>query len=107
MENSYAAADVEGRLRWSDGYYAQAQLVLRKFDIFAGWGIVRMFLTDLDQRTADLSVLRHQMGINGGIVYNVTPNVHLDLEYFRAEAEWFLGESQILHCANAGMTFNW
>jgi len=107
LENSYAAADVEGRLRWSDGYYGQMQLVLRNFDIFAGAGIVRMFLTDLDQRTPDLSVLKHQLGINGGIVYNVTPNVHIDLEYFRAEAAWFLGEKQVLHCAATGMTFNW
>ena len=47
------------------------------------------------------------MGINGGIVYNVTPNVHVDLEYFRAAAKWWLGETQVLHCAAAGMTFNW
>jgi hypothetical protein len=107
LENSYAAADAQGRLRWSDGYYEQVQVVLSKFDLFAGWGIVRMFLTDLDQNTSGLSVLKYQMGINAGVVYNVTPNVHLDLEYFRAEAKWFLGESQILHCAAAGMTFNW
>jgi len=66
-----------------------------------------MFLTDLDKRTDDLSVLKHQMGINGGVVYNVNPNLHVDLEYFRAEAAWFLGEKQVLHCAAAGMTFNW
>ena len=33
------------------------------------------------------------MGINGGVVYNVTPNLHLDLEYFRAEGRWWLGET--------------
>jgi hypothetical protein len=107
LENSYAAADAEGRLRWSDGYYVQSQVVLNKFDFFAGWGIVRMLLTDLDQRTANLSVLKHQMGINAGVVYNMSPNVHWDLEYFRAEGEWFLGEKQILHCGAFGLTFNW
>ena len=47
------------------------------------------------------------MGINGGVVYNVTPNLHFDLEYFRAEARWWLGEKQVLHTAAVGMTFNW
>jgi Gram-negative porin len=107
LENSYAAADPNGTLRWSDGYYLQSQLVLSKFDLFAGWGIVRMFLTDLDKNTTGLSVLKHQMGINAGLVYNMTPNVHFDLEYFRAEATWFLGEKQVLNCGATGMTFNW
>jgi len=107
LENSYAAADADSRLRWSDGYYVQSQVVLRKFDLFAGWGIVRMFLTDLDQKTPALSVLKHIMGINAGVVYNMTPNVHFDLEYFRAEATWFLGESRVLNCGAFGLTFNW
>jgi hypothetical protein len=107
LENSYAANDTLGNLRWSDGYYVQGQVVLRKFDLFAGWGIVRMFLTKLDQDTDDLSVLKHQMGVNAGIVYNVSPSLHVDLEYFRSEAKWFLGESQVLHSGAAGMVFNW
>jgi len=107
LENSYAAADAETHLRWSDGYYVQSQVVLRKFDFFAGWGIARLFLTDLDKATPALSNLKYQMGINGGVVYNVTPNVHLDLEYFRAAAKWWLGETQVLNCFAAGMTFNW
>jgi hypothetical protein len=107
LENTYAAADADLRLRWSDGYYVQTQVVLRKFDLFAGWGIVRLFLTDLDQKTPGLSVLKHMMGINAGVVYNMTPNVHFDLEYFRAEAAWFLGEKQVLDCGAFGLTFNW
>jgi hypothetical protein len=107
LENSYAAADAEGRLRWSDGYYVQAQVVLNKFDLFAGWGKVRMFLTDLDQRTANLSVLKHQMGINGGVVHHLAPYLHLNLDFFRAEAKWFYGEKQVVYATNAGMTFNW
>jgi hypothetical protein len=47
------------------------------------------------------------MGINAGVVYNLTPNIHFDLDYFRAKAAWFLGESQVLNALNAGLTFNW
>lgn len=107
LENSYAAADAETHLRWSDGYYAQGMVVAGKLDFFAGWGIARLFLTDLDKNTPALSVLKYQMGINGGIVYNMTPNVHFDLEYFRASAAWWLGEGQVLTSTAAGLTFNW
>lgn len=107
LENSYAVGDLETHLRWSDGYYLQLQVVARKFDFFAGGGIARLFMTELDKNTTALSVLRYQLGINGGIVYNVTPNVHVDLEYFLAKAAWWLGETQVLHCPAAGMTFNW
>jgi predicted porin len=107
LENTYAAADANTNLRWSDGYYAQAMIVAGKVDFFGGWGIARLFLTELDKSTPALSVLKYQMGINAGVVYNVTPNVHVDLEYFRAAAAWWLGESQILHSTAAGLTFNW
>jgi hypothetical protein len=107
LENSYAVADAGSNLRWGDGYYAQSQFVIRKFDLFAGWGIARLFLTDLDRRTPEVSVVKWQMGINGGVVYNVTPNLHIDLEYFRAEARWWQGEKQVLNTGAAGMTFNW
>jgi hypothetical protein len=107
LENSYAVADDETHLRWSDGYYVQSQVVLGKFDIFAGWGKARVFLTSLDKNTPSISVIKYQEGINAGIVYNVTPNLHLDLEYFRAKAAWWLGEEQILNCGSTGLTFNW
>jgi hypothetical protein len=107
LENSYAVADAGGNLRWGDGYYVQSQFVIRKFDLFAGWGIARLFLTDLDRQHPEVSVVKWQMGINGGVVYNVTPNLHIDLEYFRAEARWWQGEKQVLNTAAAGMTFNW
>lgn len=107
LEGSYAAIDNLGNLRRSDGYYVQSQLVLGKFDVFAGWGMARIFLTDYDKTLPEQSVIKYQMGINGGVVYNLTPNVHFDLEYFRAYAKWYLGESQELHCFASGMTFNW
>jgi hypothetical protein len=107
LESSYAAIDTPGHLRKSDGYYVQSQFVLGKVDLFAGWGIARIFLTDYDKTLPEQSVIKYQMGINGGVVYNVTPNLHFDFEYFRAYAKWYLGESQLLHCFASGMTFNW
>jgi hypothetical protein len=29
------------------------------------------------------------------------------VDYFRAKAAWFLGESQVLNVVSAGLTFNW
>ena len=108
LENSYAAADSpDGYLRWSDGYYAQAQVVAGKFDFFGGWGIVRLFLTELDRMQPWNSPIKYQTGANAGIVYNMTPNIHWDIEYFRAEDKWFLGEQQVLNCGAFGVTFNW
>lgn len=107
LEQSYAAMDTATNLRTFDGYYAQSQVVLGKFDLFAGWGITRVFLTDLDKTQAQYSNIKYQQGINGGVVYNLAENLHFDLEYFRAQAKWWLGEQQILHSFAAGMTVNW
>ena len=133
LEPSDAAVDDSGKLRRTDGYYVQSQVVLGKFDLFAGWGIVRAFHTtdDLrkihdprlpvdpnwtpDQVTAEIqqygiyahSAINYQMGINGGVVYNLTPQIHFDVDYFRAKAAWVLGESQVLNVVSAGLTFNW
>ena len=107
LENTYAVADAATHLRWSDGYYIQTQVVVNKFDFFTGWGISRIFLTDLDKATPELSVIKYQMGYNAGVVYNFTPNLHLDVEYFHADARWWLGEKQVLNCGASGMTFNW
>jgi hypothetical protein len=113
LENSIAAFDAQGNPRRIDGYYAQSQFVLGHFDLFAGWGITRVFLTSLDKTAptgmdpAPNSVIKYQMGTNAGVVYNMSPNVHFDLEYFRAQAAWWLGEHQILNTGAFGMTFNW
>ena len=111
LEYSDASLDSQGNVRRIDGYYVQSQFVLGKFDLFAGWGIARVFLTNFDSQprppTDAVSVIKYQMGINAGVVYNVTPSVHIDLEYFRAEAKWWLGEKQVLHSGATGLTFNW
>ena len=107
LEQSQAATDPASFLRAFDGYYAQGQVVLDKFDLFAGWGITRLFLSDMDKTLPQYSNIKHQMGINGGVVYNLSPNLHFDLEYMRAEGKWWLGEQQILNCFATGMTVNW
>jgi hypothetical protein len=107
LEQSQAAIDPATHLRSFDGYYVQSQVVLDKFDLFAGWGITRVFLTALDKTLPQYSNIKHQMGINGGVVYNLSPNLHFDLEYFRAQAKWWLGEEQNINCFATGMTVSW
>ena len=120
LEVSDSSTDAEGNLRASDGYYGQVQVVVRQFDIFTGMGITRIFLTDADKQTVPdptnptgpnqvvpHSIIKYQWGSNAGVVYNLTPSVHFDLDFFRAEAGWYLGEHQIIYVGNGGMTLNW
>jgi hypothetical protein len=122
LEVSDASLDLQGNLRNFDGYYVQTQLTLekverlpatlRKIDVSAGWGITRVFLNPADNvvdgnGNIPHSWIKHQMGISAGVVYHATPWLHLDVDGFRAEAEWFLGEKQVLWVANSGMTFTW
>jgi len=126
LQADQAAQDFEGNLRRIAGWYVQSQVVIRKVDLFAGWGLAQIFLTQFDRlhtkpdprdpsgtrRVAEWSVPKYQMGINAGIVYNVTPFVHLDLDFFRAEAGWygangFAAEKQVVYVGNGGMMVNW
>ncbi len=107
LEQSLQAIDPLSNLRTVDGYYAQAQVVVKKFDIFAGAGITRLFLTDVDKGLPQYSNVKNQIGINGGVVYNASENLHFDLEYMRAESNWWLGEKQVLNNFASGMTVNW
>jgi len=101
-----------GNLRKFDGYYVQSQVVLGQVDLSAGWGITRVFLGPLDSDVdangnIPHSVVKSQMGISAGVVYHAKPWLHLDLDFFRADFRWFLGEKQILNTVNGGMTFTW
>jgi porin-like protein len=130
LEVSEAAQDKQGNLRKIAGWYGQLQVVVKKVDLFAGWGMVQVFLTDYDQlhKQADprdpaatvfpYNVLKRRMGINAGIVYNASPNLHFDLDFFRAEALWyavnttsagnpFPAPKQVVWVGNGGMTVNW
>ena len=120
LEVSSAAADTAGNFRTFDGYYVQTQVALGKVDVSAGWGITRVFLTDQDKAFVPdptdatgarqifaHSVIKDQMGYSAGVVYHYRPYLHLDLDLFRAQADWYLGEKQVLYAANAGMTVAW
>jgi hypothetical protein len=121
LEVSDAAQDFQGNLRIFDGYYVQSQFVIGPVEPFAGIGIARVFLTAHDKAEKvpdprdptgmDLmyphSFIKNQLGINGGVVWHVSPSLHVDLDYFRAQSTWYLGEQQTLHAVNGGMTFSW
>jgi hypothetical protein len=112
LENSPAAFDAQGNPRTFRGFYAQTQFVLGQFDLFAGAGETQALLTTLDKAPAPVgtspnSIIKYQRGYNAGVVYNMSPSVHFDLEFFRAEAAWWLGEHQNLNTFAFGMTVNW
>jgi hypothetical protein len=127
LEVSDAAQDKQGNLRRIGGWYVQSQLAFQDFDVFAGWGIVQIYLTDYDNkhtvqdprdptnpnaRVFPFGVLKSRMGINAGVVYHVSPALHLDLDFFRAEADWYpvnnyAGQKQVVWVSNAGMMYNW
>jgi hypothetical protein len=112
LEPSDATLDASGALRKFDGYYVQSQVVLGPVDVSAGWGITRVFLDSYDSivdanGNIPHSIVKSQMGINGGVVYHLKPWMHLDLDYFRANFSWFLGEKQAVNTFNGGVTFTW
>jgi len=127
LQADQAAQDFLGNLRTMAGWYAQTQVVLGKFDLFAGGGLVQIFMTDFDKRHRRLdprydpsvaplaeewSIPKFQLGLNGGIVFNPAPSVHFDLDVFRAQAQWFgangfAAEKQVVWAYNGGMTVNW
>lgn len=94
-----------------DGVYAQAQVVVQKFDFNAGFGITRAH-----QMTDDLDVslspgqpdyLKTQRGISAVVVYHFTTYLHGALDYFRADTTWWGGEKQPVNSINLGMTATW
>jgi len=134
LQADQAAQDFLGNLRTIAGWYGQMQVVLGKFDLFAGAGLAQIFMTEFDKRHRRLdprydpsvaplaeewSIPKFQLGINGGIVFNATPFVHFDLDVFRAQASWygtnnrdnsgalFPAEKQVVWAYNGGMTVNW
>lgn len=126
-----ASTEQNYELRTSDGYYGQLQLALGKVDVNAGVGITRVKLLNSDKadtRNDDndpntpvanddpnpaaqdplaWSVAKHQLGMSGGVVYHFTKNLHFDLDYFRANFAWYLGERQTVNFVNAGATVIW
>jgi hypothetical protein len=120
LQNDDASIDPQNNLRDFDGYYGQTMFVFNPVDVFAGVGMVRVFLTDADKERvpspADptgatmivpFSVIKRSLGINAGVVYHLSDFLHLDADYFRAQADWYLGEKRVINAVNAGMTVTW
>jgi Gram-negative porin len=101
------------QLRKFDGLYAQMQVVLGSFDLGAGAGITRVHevpgdvVPDPMTGMVDQSVLKDQVGINASIVYHFSEALHFDIDYFRASAQWWLGESQVVNTINSGLILTW
>ncbi len=122
LEPSQAAVSQANNLRWIDGYSVQPMVVLGKLDVFAGWGITRVFpsaddlipfaIHTLDPNASDsayqrYNVIKYQQGFSGGAVYHVRPWLHIDVDLFRASFAWFLGDKQVDYFVNSGMMFTW
>jgi hypothetical protein len=121
LEPSDATLDPNGILRKFDGYYVQSQFVLGNVDLSAGWGMTRVFLNPPDKvefcgsdpcppgmpGNIPHSVVKNQMGISAGVVWHVTPALHYDFDYFRADIHWWLGERQVVNFFNTGLTYTW
>jgi hypothetical protein len=101
------------QLRKFDGLYGQAQVVLGHCDLGAGAGITRVhevsgdIVDDPVSGMVNESVLKDQIGINASVVYHLSEALHFDIDYFRASATWWLGQTQVVNTFNSGMTLTW
>jgi hypothetical protein len=115
-----AEVDQLGNLRNLDGYSVRGEVVLGRFDVFGGAGIARVSPTVSDnQRMQEptyttsqseiyvYSLIKNQVGIDMGVVYNLTGGLYFDLDYSRMQADWSLGEKQVVHVLNCGMGLGW
>jgi hypothetical protein len=113
LEVSDASVDPETHLRKFAGYYVQSMVVLGRVDVSAGWGLTQVILNPSDNTPDPItgniphSVIKSQQGISCGAVYHVRPWLHVDLDLFRANFKWSLGEKQVAYIANSGMIFTW
>lgn len=98
-------------MRPFDGAYAQAQLVLGKVDLNAGWGITRahQMTEDLDLTlgTNQPEYVKQQMGISGVVVYHFSKYFHGSFDYFRAQTDWWYGSKQGVNSFNLGLMATW
>jgi hypothetical protein len=106
-------ANNTNQLRKFDGLYAQSMVVLGRFDVSAGAGVTRVHevpgdvIIDPTTNMQKVSVLKQRVGLAGAVVYHLSDYLHLDIDYFRASAEWWLGETQVVNTYNAGLTLTW
>lgn len=101
-------------LRKSDGYYLQTQLAFPKFDVNVGVGISRIYsldgidnVYDAATGTSRQSIIKYQLGMSAVFVYHITDSLHFDIDFFRAQFKWYLGEKQNVNFVNTGLTMVW
>jgi hypothetical protein len=114
-------------LRKFTGYYIQAQLAFKTFDLNAGWGMTRVYVLpeDIDPSWCTASggtapcpgfeagnqpshsFLKSQTGYSGVFVYHVSSNLHVAVDYFLSDARWQQGEKQLVHAINLGSSLTW
>jgi hypothetical protein len=122
-----ADQDPIGVVRKFAGAYVQGRLDLGKINTFAGWGTVRAFKTAYDSAHTEqdprdpmnpsaqitpFSLIESQTGIDAGVVYEVAPSLHIDLDFVRERANWtpvdgYPGPRQVVYITNAGITAGW
>jgi hypothetical protein len=114
VSNAVVELNVTQELRKFDGLYAQSMVVLGRFDLSAGAGVTRVHevpgdILDIDANTGmrSVSVLKQRIGVAGAVVYHFSDYLHFDIDYFRASAEWWLGETQVVNTFNSGLTLTW
>jgi hypothetical protein len=115
-----AEVDPLGNLRNLDGYSVQGELLLGRFVVFGGASISRVFPTEVDNQRMQVpvdstgqneislySLIKDQEGVDMGVVFQPAAGLYLDLDYFRMQADWYLGEKQLVQVLNCGMVLGW
>ena len=115
-----AEVDQLGNLRNLDGYSVRGEVLLGRFDVFGGASIARVFPTASDNQRMQVptdttsqneiflySLIKNQVGVDIGLVYNLTGGLYVDLDYSRIQADWYHGEEQVVHVLNCGMGLGW
>ncbi len=101
------------QLRKFDGVYVQSMVVLGNFNISLGAGETRVhevpgdLIVDPVTGNIPYSVLKDRLGIAAAVVYHISENLHFDIDWFRASAKWWLGETQTVNTFNSGLTLTW
>lgn len=111
IENSPALYNsMTGNMRNFDGFYGQAMVVvLSRVDISAGVGQGRLHLINDDTNPvfATTSFPSTNTGINAGVFFHANQYIVVGFDYFQARYKWTLGDHQVIHTGNAGVTFVW
>jgi len=110
LENTPVVFDAVHEPRKFDAYYGVAGLDFDTIYLHVGYGITRLFVTPQDKLDAVSALqdpIKSQRGISAGLNYRFSKNLILALEYFNAFHTWYLGETQKVNIANAGLTMIW